>query len=353
MPFIPRTLLTSSAKRYYAVGAASKKRFATVNCITESNRIETNYNANEPVQFKNYFKDIPAYEKWFKCTAELPEGFQADSGTPAEYERGSEDSESVASTPKLDIEYLGQYGDSTVPLELTRINPNGSTSFKRFEGPFSLLLSYITAKEKPSSQLYLAQHSLADLPEALRADLPTPNFLNKLGRGDIYGSSLWMGRAPTRTPLHRDPNPNLFVQLAGKKTIRLIEPRDGKELYERIREKVGRARGTANMRGEEMMEGREMEALESAVWDDEKSQDKMIEGLEVTLKHGDGLYIPLGWWHAVRGVGNGPNVSVSYSVGDEDAILTDPRRSIGGSVERTGLEALHHCGLMPRTIPMA
>lgn len=117
-----------------------------------------------------------------------------------------------------------------------------------------------------------------------------------------------MGRPPTRTPLHRDPNPNLFVQLAGQKVVRLLRPDVGRAVYERARLNVGGA-GRANMRGEEMMAGAEMQALEGAVWDGE---DGAAEGFDAELSTGDGLYIPLGWWHAVRGTGTGANASVGH-----------------------------------------
>jgi ribosomal protein L16 Arg81 hydroxylase len=62
------------------------------------------------------------------------------------------------------------------------------------------------------------------------------------------------------------------------------------------------------MRGEEMMVGDEMQALEEAVWD---GKEEAVEGVEAQLSAGDGLYIPLAWWHAVRGIGTGANASVS------------------------------------------
>ncbi|KAJ4380491.1 hypothetical protein N0V86_003846 [Didymella sp. IMI 355093] len=166
----------------------------------------------------------------------------------------------------------------------------------------------MTGPPTPYLRIYLAQHSLADLPTALQADLPTPALLTKLGRGDIYASSLWMGRPPTRTPLHRDPNPNLFVQLAGQKVVRLLSPEIGRGVYERAKLRAGGG-GRANLRGEEMMVGDEMQALEEAVWE---AQDEGAEGVEAQLCAGDGLYIPLGWWHAVRGIGEGANASVNW-----------------------------------------
>jgi hypothetical protein len=114
----------------------------------------------------------------------------------------------------------------------------------------------------------------------------------------------WDGR---QRGLHRDPNPNLFVQLAGRKVVRLLKPEHGRQLYERLSAAAGRA----HMRGEDMMSGLEMEKLEDAVWNnDQGNQD--VTGVEAVLESGDALVIPLGWWHAVRGVGKGANASVNW-----------------------------------------
>ncbi|ORY13513.1 hypothetical protein BCR34DRAFT_442806, partial [Clohesyomyces aquaticus] len=235
-----------------------------------------------PVILRGSFRTTPAISKWF---------------TPFPSKKG------VSAFHNLNAEYLSQNGDTIVPLELTR-----SDSFERFEAPLSLLLSHIKSSQDSSTGLYLAQCSLADLPQGLRDDLPTPALIKRVGRGDIYGSSLWLGRPPTRTPLHRDPNPNIFVQLAGKKVVRLMKPEQGEWLYQRLR--VGD--GHSTMRGEEMMVGAEMERLEAAVWRDEGIVDKHVQGYEAELGSGDGLFIPLAWWHAVKGFGKGVNASVNW-----------------------------------------
>ena len=260
--------------------------FVQAQCLELTNKDDIDgFNVNEPAIFKKHFEKIPAISKWF---------------TPSGSDHISQE---------LNVSYLQEYGASTVPLELTRSAPNETATFERFEAPFSLLLTHMTGPPTPDLHMYLAQHSLADLPVSLQADLPTPTLLTKLGRGEIYASSLWMGRAPTRTPLHRDPNPNLFVQLAGRKIVRLMRPDVGRGVYERARLRAGGG-GRANMRGEEMMVGDEMQALEGAVWNGE---DEGIEGVEAQLSAGEGLYIPLGWWHAVRGIGTGANASVSVN----------------------------------------
>ncbi|CAI9633868.1 hypothetical protein GT037_005226 [Alternaria burnsii] len=282
----------------------------------------TNFKRDYPAVFKKAFLDIPAVGKWFQKLREPPEVLAGEQHLEQHEQRKQRKLDALHKTfrypQELNTAYLEQYGNAIVPLELTRVSTSGSTqnqTFERFEAPLSLLLQHMSAAETQDTNLYLAQHSLADLPAPLQEDLPTPSlFLSHLkARGDIYASSLWMGRPPTRTPLHRDPNPNIFVQLAGKKTIRLMKPEVGRGVYEIVRQKVHGAGGDANMRGEEMMQGRELEGLEDAVWNDDP-EVKMADatGVETTLRSGDALYIPHGWWHAVRGIGRGANASVNW-----------------------------------------
>jgi len=266
------------------------KRFNRVKFVSykDSTGSIKDFNPDSPARFKKSFRDLPAISKWFIRTE--PDAKRTE-------------------TPQLDMDYLKPFGAMSVPLEYTGTAADGTPTFERFEGSFLRLLKHIRGPIIGDARLYLAQHNLADLPEALREDVPTPEILKQLGKGDVYGSSLWMGRPPTRTPLHRDPNPNLFMQLCGKKLVRLFRPEVGKELYEKVRADVG-ADGTANMRGEEMMQGKELEVMEDAVWQDTRGGYTNVKGQEILLKSGDALYIPLGWWHAVHGVGEGPNVSV-------------------------------------------
>ncbi|PKY01878.1 Clavaminate synthase-like protein [Aspergillus campestris IBT 28561] len=239
-----------------------------------------------------HFQNLPAFERWFH-----------------------------PNTSRLNTTYLEQHGaDAFVPLELTQpptqSDAASEPSFRHFHAPLSLFLQWIRAAETEpqASQLYLAQCQLLDLPAVLRDDFPTPELVAQAGRGDVYDTNVWIGYPPTYTPLHRDPNPNLFVQLAGQKVVRLLAPDDGQAVFASVRRQLGQRadRGAAAFRGEEMMQGRERALLERAVWGDDGDASLPAHGYEARLDAGDGLFIPSGWWHSIKGVGEGVTASVNW-----------------------------------------
>lgn len=134
--------------------------------------------------------------------------------------------------------------------------------------------------------------------------MPTPDYVLHAGKGDIYAINLWLGRAgAVNTPLHRDPNPNVFVQLAGRKRVRLFAPEAG----ERIMTEFGG--GARRLRTpDEMMVGGRKDSLEKVVWGMERREESgdgdVVRGLEAEVGAGDGIFIPKGWWHAIKGVGS-------------------------------------------------
>lgn len=178
-------------------------------------------------------------------------------------------------------------------------------AFYRFYGPFSLFLS--ASRSNYDVPLYIAQAQIADLPSQLRDDIPTPKVVKEAGKGDIYDANIWMGTSTSYTPLHKDPNPNLFIQLVSKKKVRIFPPKIGVEIYQGVQQSIG-ASGFASMRGEEMMEGPERSLLEERVW----GQGVRDEGFEVDVGPGDALFIPTGWWHSIKSTRRGINASVNW-----------------------------------------
>ena len=227
-------------------------------------------------------------------------------------------SEQTATILKLNYAYLDEFGAAPVPLEMTRLTGMSPTNgnedfFRRAEAPFGIFLDWTRyATEEASDRLYLAQASLTKLPTSMSEDLPVPELVTKAGAGDIYDSNLWMGIAPTYTPLHRDPNPNLFVQLAGHKLVRVLSPEIGDTVFGRIQYTLGN-KGSAKFRGNEMMKGEEKRLLEAEIWDNSSnSSADRGKGFEAHLSGADGLFIPKGWWHSVKSVGDGISASVNW-----------------------------------------
>ena len=263
---------------------------------------------------KGSFKSLPAIERWF------------------EYDSSNSE------TWRLRTSYLSRFADVTVPVELTQSRKTASgieTTFDRFEATFDHFIHWCSLERSESlneeasslrpTRLYLAQASLSDLPQAMKDDLPTPDIVKYSGRGDVYDSNIWMGVSPTNTPLHKDPNPNLFTQLAGHKVVRLYEPSLGLEMFRAAQIRVHGSASSA-FRGPEMMQGDEKEALEEIVWG--KGSDCHVEAY---LESGDAIFIPKGWWHSIKGIGKGITASVRSHKMQSPFTDAYNDRQIGGS----------------------
>lgn len=285
-------------------------------------------------------RNLPSYQKWF---AQQKEGGLG-----------------------LNYEYLSQFGDAIVPLEMTATSSEEGgderIQFKRLQAPLSMFLAYtqFTNNQPPlpptptKTTIYLAQAHISDLPPALSSDFaPAPRLVTETGKNDIYATNLWIGAPPTYTPLHKDPNPNLFVQLAGLKRVRLLKPGDGMAVFMRVRNRISSESqaGGASIRGEEMMMGSERTVLEDVVWGDHHHPSdtesdgtgKGVEGYDVLLERGDVLFIPKGWWHSLKGVGEGITASVclfSFLCLLDDVLMW-VGRSIGGLDEVVILDSVH------------
>ncbi|TRX92168.1 hypothetical protein FHL15_007035 [Xylaria flabelliformis] len=194
--------------------------------------------------------------------------------------------------------------------------------FLQFDAPLNLIIQASRYNQDAGNsshrikKLYVAQSDIRSLPPALAEDLPVPELVRRAGKGDIYSSSIWLGLQPTYTPLHRDPNPNVFCQLAGSKAVRLLRPRAGLSVFQDVRRRLGTLDSSSRLRGSEMMDGPEREGLHRAVWvdDDDDHSDNALPEREIwqaVLDPGDALFIPQGWWHSVRSVGREAELNAS------------------------------------------
>ncbi|KAI1193167.1 Clavaminate synthase-like protein [Nemania serpens] len=286
-----------------------------------------------PVHLRN-FHHLPAAENWFtrrnlerKGLPTFSDKLQSFAGMEMPYElilsgRSVDSSSSPSSssclrdfqtwltsqTAERDGPFLCQLVD-----RLLESAEKSHSRFLQFNAPLSLIIqaarynSATNSLSGPIQQLYIAQCDIRGLPAALEADLPVPEIVGRTGKGDVYSSSIWLGLQPTYTPLHRDPNPNLFCQLVGSKVVRLFRPSTGLSVFRDVRRSLGLA-GDARFRGPEMMDGPERDGLHHATWVD---PDPSKEFWEAVLSSGDALFIPQGWWHSVRSVGHEAELNAS------------------------------------------
>ncbi|KAH8887652.1 Clavaminate synthase-like protein [Thozetella sp. PMI_491] len=190
------------------------------------------------------------------------------------------------------------------------------TQLIRFSAPLAVFLAAVeyrdivlaTQDRPPFTDIYIAQSSLELLPEDLQEDVQTPELVKHVGKGDVYGSSIWLGLEPTYTPLHKDPNPNVFCQLSGSKVIRIIPPGKGAQVFREAQQKAG-SNSFSPLLSAEMMTGVQRDILHQAVWEQGTSADI----LEATLGPGDAMFIPKGWWHSVKSLGGQGRVNGSVN----------------------------------------
>ncbi|KAI1123091.1 Clavaminate synthase-like protein [Nemania abortiva] len=288
-----------------------------------------------PVHLRG-FHQLPAMERWFirsdrgQESATFSKELELVSGAPMPYELmtwggrlGSPSAPSSTSSSscvrhfqawlsrqpaKQDNALLGELVERLLgSLESCQ------SGFLRFDGPLGLIIQAARYNESTDSpehrlrNLYIAQCDIPSLPATMVEDLPVPEVVRKVGKGDVYASSIWLGLQPTYTPLHRDPNPNLFCQLVGSKAVRIMEPEDGLSVFQEVRKRLG-VPGNPRIRGPDMMHGPERDELHRAVWV-QPSRSRVI--WECVLGPGDAMFIPQGWWHSFWSVGNEAEVNAS------------------------------------------
>ncbi|EMR90924.1 putative domain-containing protein 5 protein [Botrytis cinerea BcDW1] len=175
---------------------------------------------------------------------------------------------------------------------------------------------------------YLAQHNLFSQIPSLRNDITIPDYCyvyppqphsscspalkEKYAQMSELEEPLinaWFGPAGTISPLHTDPYHNILAQVVGKKYLRLYPPRETSKLYAR-----GIEDGGIDMSNTSEVDIGVLEGWDGTAEEQEEENKKFPEARNATywdcvLEEGEVLYIPVGWWHYVRGLGASFSVS--------------------------------------------
>lgn len=178
---------------------------------------------------------------------------------------------------------------------------------------------------------YLAQHALLTQIPSLRSDIAVPDYCYvdppppspgtplhskmigseyTLPRPESPVLNAWIGPPWTISPLHHDHYHNLLTQVYGSKYIRLYPPSASAHLYPRSSKELQLDGREIDMSNTSDVDVAEMELSPDEDWDERWPGISELNYVEGVLREGEMIYVPVGWWHYVRGLST--SVSVSF-----------------------------------------
>ena len=132
---------------------------------------------------------------------------------------------------------------------------------------------------------YLAQTQLLEQVPDLMRDLAIPDYCAMGATSSVPTINVWLGPAGTTSPLHTDPQQNIFVQVVGSKAILLHPPSENDCLYP--------TEGLMSNTSQIDAETPDFEHF---------PRYRDAKGFLAIVEAGDALFIPKGTWHYVRGL---------------------------------------------------
>ena len=283
----------------------------------------------EPLVIRNALREWPALSThpWNRPSYLLAQTFGGRRLVPVEIGRSYVD-EGWGQKLITFGEFLHGYIDATL---LPRAKDSSVEDFK--PDNHNAQTTSETSKDTPSPNAvaYLAQHQLFTQLPSLRNDILIPDYCYTFPPPHPTDPSInqpeldepllnaWFGPPGTISPLHNDPYHNILTQVVGRKYVRLYSPLETARLAARGKEN-GVEMGNTSMLDigvlegwDEVPENESVDGEEDDIWNPvakglNKDAFKAIPFVDCILGPGDALYIPIGWWHYVRGL------SVSFSV---------------------------------------
>lgn len=132
--------------------------------------------------------------------------------------------------------------------------------------------------------------------KVLWEDIGTPEYLDaNHPHGDGF---FWYGPAGTVTPIHHDLTNNFMAQVRGSKRVKIISPNDSPYVYN----------------NQHCFSPVDLENIDLAQFPDMAK----VNVIDVDIHPGDLFFLPVGWWHHVRGLTLSLTMTFTNFVYDND-----------------------------------
>ena len=189
-------------------------------------------------------------------------------------------------------------GDAEIQVQFNR---ETDALFERHSDKYrkSMLMSEFVnmiENDGESNNYYMTANNTQQNVEAIR---PALDDIGNFGEGyrqlldndAAFSTYFWMGPKGTFTPLHHDLTNNMLVQVYGTKKVTLIPAWQVPWLYNDLHVYSEVDFPNFDLKEHPLMQH--------------------VTPVEVTIKAGEALFIPIGWWHCVNGLEK--SISISFT----------------------------------------
>jgi hypothetical protein len=202
---------------------------------------------------------------------------------------------------KWDGDYLKERcGDKVVEVQANRESDDdyevNSEKLKQ-QMAFSEIVDIIESGVE-TNDWYITANNSGQNKTALRAlwdDIRFPDYLDPDHANDGF---FWYGPAGTVTPIHHDLTNNFMAQVRGRKRVKIVAPQDSANVY-----------NDQHCFSPVDMENPDLERFPD--W-------AKVDVIDVELGPGDLFFLPVGWWHHVRGLETSITMTFTNFVYDND-----------------------------------